>query len=130
MKNPTPMWLGEDGAWTRLSFQERVEGRGESNEKEGARAAVELMYSDRKYKVKGTFRWPQYPQKHRIFPIKLVYAGLFTGHDPTRGSTQEVFKISWVGSGRVGSGRVGSGRVGSSRVKSFSKSNGGWTRSP
>ena len=63
--------------------------------------------------------------------------GLFTGHDPTGGSGQEVFKISrvessratsfikisWVGSdwvknflnltGRVRSGRVGSGRVGS-----------------
>ena len=48
-------------------------------------------------------------------------------HDPIRGSglealktlggrvglRQEVFEISWVGSGRVGSGRVGSGRVGS-----------------
>ena len=40
-------------------------------------------------------------------------AGLFTGHDPTRGSGQGGFKISRVGSGRVkrfsksrGSGRV------------------------
>ena len=55
--------------------------------------------------------------------------GLFTGHDPTRGSGQGGFKISRVGSGRVITfqnlmGRVGSGqevfkisRVGSGRVK-------------
>ena len=34
------------------------------------------------------------------------------------GSSQEVFEILSVGSGRVGSGRVGSGRVGSGRVGS------------
>ena len=42
---------------------------------------------------------------------KLTLATLFTGRDSTRGSDQEVFKISRVGSGRVGSGRAGSGRV-------------------
>ena len=53
-------------------------------------------------------------------------SGLFTAHDPARGSGQkdfhivpggvgsgqEVFEMSRVGSGRVGSGRVESGRVG------------------
>ena len=45
---------------------------------------------------------------------------LFMGHDPTRGSRQEVFKISRV---RSGSGREvpRSSRVESGRVKSFSK---------
>ena len=66
----------------------------------------------------------------------LLLPRAFTGRDPSRGSGQEVFKISRgessrvkvfefsrvrsgrVGSGRVGSGRVGSGRVGSGRVGS------------
>ena len=44
-----------------------------------------------------------------------LFAGLFTGHDPTRGSGQEGFKMSRVGSGRYvlksrGSGWVGSGQ--------------------
>ena len=45
------------------------------------------------------------------------FSGLFAGHDPTRGSRHDVFKMSRVGSGRVGSenvqnvtGRVGSGQ--------------------
>ena len=42
-------------------------------------------------------------------------SGLFAGHEPTRGSSHGVFKMSRVGSGRVGSGRVGSGRVGSEK---------------
>ena len=58
-----------------------------------------------------------------------LFSGLFTGHDPTRGSVQEGFKISRVGSGHHvlkshGSGRVGSrgfqnlaGRVGSKGFK-------------
>ena len=43
-------------------------------------------------------------------------SGLFTGHDPTRGSGQGGFKISWVG--RVGSLRFKMSRVGSGRVRS------------
>ena len=50
------------------------------------------------------------------------FPGVFTGHDPTRGSCQEVIQISRVEWGRIrecfryhGSGRVGSGRVGSGR---------------
>ena len=45
--------------------------------------------------------------------------GLFTGHDSTRGSEQEGFKMSWVGSGRIrrcSKCRV-SGRVGSTSLK-------------
>ena len=89
--------------------------------------------------------------KSPIIPVlrgwESCYLGLFTGHDPTRGSGRGDFKISRVGSGRVitfknimgrdgsgqevsksrGSGRVGSigfkiSRVGSGRIKKFSKS--------
>ena len=57
------------------------------------------------------------------------FQGLFTVHDPTRGSGQGGFKISWVGSGEEvskprGPGRVGSivfkiSRVGWGRIKRF-----------
>ena len=42
----------------------------------------------------------------------------FTGHDPTCGSGQEIFKISRAGSGKevFESSRVGAGRGGSVRV--------------
>ena len=52
-----------------------------------------------------------------MFPDRVV-PELFTGHDPTGGSGQDVFEISLVGSGRVGSGREVSklSRVGSDRV--------------
>lgn len=48
-------------------------------------------------------------------PCKVLFEsewhGVFTGHDPTRGSHQEVFKNSRVGLGRVGPSGVGSGSV-------------------
>ena len=42
----------------------------------------------------------------------LTFVGVFTGHDPTRGSEQEAFKTSRVEPGWVGLGRVGSGGAG------------------
>ena len=55
---------------------------------------------------------------HRSLPDPLVGPEDFRNLPGLVGSGQEVFEISWVGSGRVGSGRVGSGRVGSGRVGS------------
>ena len=47
--------------------------------------------------------------------VEFFFAGLFTGHDPTRELGQEIFKKSRVGSGGVRNltGRVRSSRVGS-----------------
>ena len=66
---------------------------------------------------------------YNIHTTGKYFAGLFTGHDPTRGSGQGGFKISRVGSrgfqnlaGRVGSDHnflKFTGRVGSGRVKRF-----------
>ena len=59
--------------------------------------------------------------RHIMHEYTAYAPGLFTAHDPTRGSSQEGFKPSLVG--RVGSGgvrHVRSGRVRSGRVKRFS----------
>lgn len=56
-------------------------------------------------------------------------ARLFTGHNPTLGSCQKVFKILWVGSGRVGSSRVrrSSNLYGSGRIRKLNNLT-GWIR--
>ena len=55
------------------------------------------------------FRWATNP----------YHAGLFTGHDPARGSDQEVLKTSRVESGRV-RGCLGTSWVGSGEIRRFS----------
>ena len=72
---------------------------------------------------------------------RYIISGLFAGHDPTRGSGQEVFNISRVGSGqevvkisRVESGREmfksrGSNQVGS-RFFSISRVGPDWIAKP
>ena len=57
----------------------------------------------------------------RLCVMRSYFSGLFAGYDPTRGSSQEGLKMSWVGSGRVGSEGVRNvtGRVGSIPVNKF-----------
>ena len=65
-----------------------------------------------------TLQVSRYNQACFVWPIPVWSPGLFMGHDPTRGSGQELVGISRIESGRVGSGQevfnlswVGTGRI-------------------